>query len=74
MFSRKIRHVAIRNGSIRWISISFDAPSIYPHCLFYLNLLFYVRVTVIGKQTKLVNQALINSAWLIYDILVLLTI
>ena len=28
MFSRKIRHVAIRSGSIRWISIRFDA-SIY---------------------------------------------
>ena len=25
MFSRKIRHVAIRSGSIRWISIRFDA-------------------------------------------------
>ena len=25
MFSRKIRHVAIRIGSIRWISIRFDA-------------------------------------------------
>ena len=24
MFSRKIRHVAIRSGSIRWISIRFD--------------------------------------------------
>ena len=26
MFSRKIRHVAIRSGSIRWISLRFDAP------------------------------------------------
>ena len=25
MFSRKIRHVAIRSGAIRWISIRFDA-------------------------------------------------
>ena len=25
MFSRKIGHVAIRSGSIRWISIRFDA-------------------------------------------------
>ena len=25
MFSRKIRHVAIYSGSIRWISIRFDA-------------------------------------------------
>ena len=25
MFSRKIRHVAIRSGFIRWISIRFDA-------------------------------------------------
>ena len=25
MFSRKLRHVAIRSGSIRWISIRFDA-------------------------------------------------
>ena len=29
MFSRKIRHVAIRSGSIRWISIRFDASSFY---------------------------------------------
>ena len=29
MFSRKIRHVAIRRGSIRWISIRFDAPADY---------------------------------------------
>ena len=28
MFSRKIRHVAIRSGSIRWISIRFDADLI----------------------------------------------
>ena len=27
MFYGKIRHVAIRNGSIRWISIRFDATS-----------------------------------------------
>ena len=27
MFSRKIRHDAIRSGSIRWISIRFDATS-----------------------------------------------
>ena len=25
MFSGKMRHVAIRSGSIRWISIRFDA-------------------------------------------------
>ena len=29
MFSRKIRHVAIRSGSIRWISIRFDAESLF---------------------------------------------
>ena len=29
MLSRKIRHVAIRSGSIRWISIRFDAESLF---------------------------------------------
>ena len=28
MFSRKIRHVVIRSGSVRWISIRFDADRI----------------------------------------------
>ena len=29
MLSWKIRHVAIRSGSIRWISIRFDAESLF---------------------------------------------
>ena len=29
MLSRKKSHVAIRSGSIRWISIRFDAESLF---------------------------------------------
>ena len=44
MFSRKIRHVAIRSGSIRWISIRFDAE-FYEFSLF-LKVLYFVSLKI----------------------------
>ena len=40
MFSGKMRHVAIRSGSIRWISIWFDAELITIDCNFLVLMIF----------------------------------
>ena len=61
MFSRKIRHVAIPSGSIRWISIRFDAlytkhwpVPIKANYRFYAIILFKISLTL-GKLCDWLN-------------------
>ena len=49
MFSRKIRHVAIRSGSIRWISIRFDAVLGDPPTQIMVKLSVKCFIEIIGR-------------------------
>ena len=53
MFSRKIRHVAIRSGSIRWISIRFDSKFGTVGIIRYFDM--KVMISVLGNALYLLK-------------------